>query len=319
LLQDPDMPLPAAGVVSFLAQAARSCDCPTFGLRLASRQDLSGLGPLWLLMRSADTVGQLIADLSRYFVIHTRGASVGAQPAGDGSLFVTYHLAKELPIDDRQVIELGLAMFCNEMRHHAEPDWEPASVQFCHRAPSDLRLHRRVFGPGLSFDQDRNAIRIQAEVLARPVAAADERSRRVMSAVFAGRQSRTPAAAAAMSRAEGAIRAMIPFSTCTVGEIASAVATSPRTLQRQLAESGTTFQRLRDQVRADLALKYLRQSTLRLAEISEILGFAEPSVFSRSFRRWHGCSPREARQRIADVPPGASSAWTAMPIGTDRA
>jgi hypothetical protein len=134
-------------------------------------------------MRSADTVSQLISDLSRYFVIHTRGASIGAQPVGDGSLFVTYHLAKELPIDDRQVVELGLAMFCNEIRHHAEPDWEPASVQFSHRAPSDLRLHRRVFGPALSFDQDRNAVRIQAEVLARPVAAANERSRRVMSGI----------------------------------------------------------------------------------------------------------------------------------------
>ena len=195
-------------------------------------------------------------------MIHTRGASVSAQPAGDGSVFVTYHLAKELPIDDRQVIELGLAMFCNEIRHHAEPDWEPASVQFCHRAPPDLSLHRRFFGPALSFDQDRNAVRIQAEVLARPVAAADERSRRMMSAVLAGRQSRTPEAA--LSRIEGAIRAMMPFSACTVGEVASAIATSPRTLQRQLAENGTTFQKLRDQVRADLALKYLRQSTLRL-------------------------------------------------------
>ena len=317
MLADPDMPVAAAGVVAFLAQAAKTCDCPTFGLRLAGRQDLSGLGPLWLLMRSADTVGQLVADLSRYFVLHTRGASIGAQPAGDGSLFVTLHLAKELPIDDRQVVEMGLAMICNEIRHHAEPDWNPASVQFCHRPPSDLRLHRRAFGPALSFDQDRNAVRIQAEVLARPVAASGERSRRVMSAVLAGRQSHSPAAA--VSRIEGAIRAMMPFSTCTVGDVANAIATSARTLQRQLAENGTTFQKLRDQVRADLALKYLRQSTLRFAEISEILGFAEPSVFTRSFRRWHGCTPREARRHIAQAAPGTTPAWTPMPIGIDRA
>jgi len=316
VLGDPDMPVAAAGVVAFLAQAATRCDCPTFGLRLASRQDLSGLGPLWLLMRSAENVGQLIADLARYFVIHTRGAVIGTHPAGDGSLFVTYHMARELPIDDRQLIELGLAMFCNEIRHHAEPDWEPASVQFCHRAPPDLRLHRRFFGPALSFDQDRNAVRIQPEVLARPLAAADERSRSMLNAVLAGRQSRAPAAA--LSRIEGAIRAMMPFSACTVAEVASAIATSPRTLQRQLANNGTTFQQLRDEVRADLALKYLRQSTLRLAEISEILGFAEPSVFSRSFRRWHGCTPRDARRRIASAGPGEPSGWTPLPIGADR-
>jgi AraC-like DNA-binding protein len=316
VLEDPDMPVAAAGVVAFLAQAAATCDCPTFGLRLAGRQDLSGLGPLWLLMRSADNVGQLIADLARYFVIHTRGASIGTQPAADGSLFVTYHMARELPIDDRQLIELGLAMFCNEIRHHAEPGWEPASVQFCHRAPDDLALHRRFFGPALSFDQDRNAVRIQPEVLARPLAAADERSRRMLNAVLAGRQSRAPAAA--LSRIEGAIRAMMPFSACTVGEVASAIGTSPRTLQRQLTANGTTFQELRDRVRADLALKYLRQSTLRFGEISEILGFAEPSVFSRSFRRWHGCTPRDARRRIAAAGPGAPSGWTPLPMTIDR-
>jgi len=316
MFDDPGMPIPAGGVVAFLAQAATSCDCPTFGLRLASRRDLSGLGPLWLLMRSAGNVGQLIADLARYFVMHTRGSSIGTQPADDGSLFVTYHLARELPVDDRQLIELGLAMFCNEIRHHAEPGWEPASVQFCHRAPDDLGVHRRFFGPALSFDQDRNAVRIQAEVLARSLAAADERSRSMLNAVLAGRQSRTPAAT--LSRIEGAIRAMMPFSSCTVGEVASAIATSPRTLQRQLATSGTTFQELRDQVRADLALKYLRQSALPFAEISEILGFAEPSVFSRSFRRWHGCTPREARRRIVAAGTAAPSGWTPLPMDGDR-
>ena len=75
---------------------------------------------------------------------------------------------------------------------------------------------------------------------------------------------------------------------------------------------------MRDQIRADLALKYLRQSTLQLGEISEILGFAEPSVFTRSFRRWHGCTPRDARQRIAAAPPGTTPAWTPLPIGADR-
>ena len=311
MLDDPDMPVPSAGVVSFLAAAAANCHCPTFGLRLASRQDLSVLGPLWLLMRSADTVAQLIADLARYYVIHTRGSSVAALPAGDGSVFVTYHLAKESPIDDRQVIELGVALFCNEMRSHAEPNWQPASVQFCHRAPDDLALHRRFFGPTLAFDQDRNAVRVQAELLARPLAAADERSRRMMSAVLAGRQSRTPQAA--LSRIEGAIRALMPFSSCSIGEVASTIASSPRTLQRQLAENGTTFQKLRDQIRSDLALKYLRQSTLQLAEISEILGFAEPSVFTRSFRRWHGCTPRDARRRIAAGSFGVPSARAAIP------
>ncbi len=288
-----DLPVPTLGVVAFLAQAALSCRCPTFGLRLACRQDLSVLGPLWLLMRSASTVGQLIDDLSRYFVLHTRSATVRTEAGDDGSMFVTYSTGKGIPFDDRQTIELGVALFCNELRNHAEPHWQPASVQFCHRAPADFGWHRRLFGPALSFDQDRNAVRVEPGLLARPLSASDARSRRMLSVLFADRESRLPQAA--LPRIESVIRALLPFSGCSIGEVAEAMAMSPRSLQRQLSAAGTTFQKLRDQVRADLALKYIHQSALQLAQISEILGFADPSVFSRSFRRWHGQSARAAR------------------------
>jgi AraC-like DNA-binding protein len=106
---------------------------------------------------------------------------------------------------------------------------------------------------------------------------------------------------------------MMPFSACTVGEDRGAIATSPRTLQRQLAENGTTFQKLRDQVRADLALKYLRQSTLRFARSPRSSASPSRACSPGRFRRWHGCTPREARRRIAQAAPGTTPAWTPMP------
>ena len=294
-LSDPELPVSSTSIVSFMAQAAEVCACETFGLRMASRQDLSVLGPLWLLMRSAATVGQLVADLARYFVLHTRGALVDAH-AEPGGRVVTYSMANGLPADDRQSIEIGIAMFCNELRSHAPPGWQPRSVQLRHAAAADLRWHRRFFGPTVSFDQDRNAVFVESALLERPLADADARSRRLLSAVFEGRQSKLPQVA--LARVESVVRALLPFSSCSIDEVAGAVSVSSRTLQRQLAASGATFQQLRDRVRADLALKYLRQSALQLGQISEILGYSEPSAFTRSFRRWHGCSPRDARQRL---------------------
>jgi AraC-like DNA-binding protein len=299
-LFDPEMPVPPTGIAAFLAQAAQDCACEAFGLRLASRQDLSVLGPLWLLMRSAATVDQLIADLVRYFVLHTRRALIGAHTE-PGGLVITYSMASGVRGDDRQTIELGLAMLCNELRSHAPRGWQPASVQLRHAAPADLRWHRRFFGPALSFDQDRNAVFIDGALLERPLADSDVRSRRLLSAVFEERQSKLPQAA--LVRVESAVRALLPFSSCSIDEVAAAISVSPRTLQRQLAAGGATFQQLRDRARADLALKYLRQSALQLGQISEILGYSEPSAFTRSFRRWHGCSPRAARQRFGGPAP----------------
>ncbi|MGH8797821.1 MAG: AraC family transcriptional regulator [Caldimonas sp.] len=306
-LSDPELPVSPTGIVSFLAQAAEVCACETFGLRLASRQDLSVLGPLWLLMRSAATVGQLVADLARYYVLRTRAALIDAHPE-PGGLIVSYSMANGLPAEDRQTIEFGIALFCNELHSHAPPGWQPASVQLRHAAAADLRWHRRFFGPALSFNQDRNAVFIDSALLERPLADADARSRRLLSAVFEGRQSKLPQVA--LARVESVVRALLPFSSCSIDEVASAVSVSSRTLQRQLAAGGATFQQLRDRVRADLALKYLRQSALQLGQISEILGYSEPSAFTRSFRRWHGCSPRAARQRLGDQAQSRSAQLT---------
>jgi AraC-like DNA-binding protein len=100
---------------------------------------------------------------------------------------------------------------------------------------------------------------------------------------------------AVAAKVEGVIRALPPFSSCTRWRVAQIANMSQRSLQRRLAESGTTFKQLRDRVRADIALKYLPQSNLQAAQISEILGYSEPAAFSRAFRRQHGFSPRQAR------------------------
>ena len=73
-LEVPDLPVPGAAVIGFFEAAAAATACEDFGIRLASRQDLSVLGPLWMTMRSAQTV--LDALRNNYDMkAHTRGDS----------------------------------------------------------------------------------------------------------------------------------------------------------------------------------------------------------------------------------------------------
>src|SRR5690606_18508448 len=91
------------------------------------------------------------------------------------------------------------------------------------------------------------------------------------------------------------IRALMPYAPCTIDEVARALDMPRRTLQFRLRREGTSFVALRDAVRADLAAKYLRHSDLSAARIAEVLGYADLSSLSRSFRRWNGTSLRQAR------------------------
>jgi AraC-like DNA-binding protein len=70
---------------------------------------------------------------------------------------------------------------------------------------------------------------------------------------------------------------------------------SPRTLQRKLADANTTYVQLVDDTRKDLALRYIEDPSRSLTDITFSLGFAQPSAFTRAFKRWTGLSPSDYR------------------------
>jgi len=88
----------------------------------------------------------------------------------------------------------------------------------------------------------------------------------------------------------------LPSGNVTNEKVARSLYMSSRKLQRQLQSAGTTFYTLLDEVRQDLAQKYLRAQDSSITEIGFLLGFSESSAFSRAFKRWMGVTPSEYRK-----------------------
>jgi AraC-like DNA-binding protein len=78
-------------------------------------------------------------------------------------------------------------------------------------------------------------------------------------------------------------------------DVAAALNTSARTLQRRLEENGTTFRQLRDQARFELATDMLATTNASVSEISRRLGYEEASSFTLAFKRWSGRTPSQYR------------------------
>jgi AraC-like DNA-binding protein len=100
-----------------------------------------------------------------------------------------------------------------------------------------------------------------------------------------------------ITRVKSAIAKDLPSGSPSDDFIAKAVCMTPRTLQRRLAAEGTSFSKLRDAVRRELAEQYIADPSQSLSEISYLLGFSELSAFSRAFRRWTGASPKAYREK----------------------
>lgn len=94
----------------------------------------------------------------------------------------------------------------------------------------------------------------------------------------------------------GAIQDRLTGQRPSIQVISQALHISPRTLQRRLQESGSSFQRVLDEARHLMAQYYLSNSVLELNEAAYLLGFEDPNSFGRAFRNWEGVPPRDWRE-----------------------
>jgi AraC-like DNA-binding protein len=85
----------------------------------------------------------------------------------------------------------------------------------------------------------------------------------------------------------------------SMSSAAAAVGVSPSTLRRRLHEERTTFREIVDEVRCELAERYLLDPRWSIGQISAQLGFSYVAAFNKAFRRWKGKSPSEHRATLA--------------------
>ena len=104
-----------------------------------------------------------------------------------------------------------------------------------------------------------------------------------------------PKAPVLSARVHANIERLLQDGQCTSSAVAAMLGMHPRTLQRRLRAEGKAFEAIKDDVRRDLALRYLTRSELPLIRVAELLGYSETSVLSRSCHRWFAASPRQVR------------------------
>lgn len=175
-------------------------------------------------------------------------------------------------------------------------------VAFRHPAPTDTSHHREVFGVEPTFDAGANCIVFDAELLDLPLPQANEWSLRayeeLCKELVDKRRGRTGFA--------GTVRDLLarhPGEIPDQTTVAAELHLSPRTLFRRLAEEGTSFRALVDEVRETLAEEMLCTAGMTTEQVSSRLGYAEPACFVRAFKRWKGVSPQAFRaQNHAPVP-----------------
>ncbi|MDB5987406.1 MAG: AraC family transcriptional regulator [Nevskia sp.] len=293
-LRDADLLISGRAVIRFFDIAARTCRRRNWGLEMSAGTRLAAvIGPLWVLLRNARTVGEMCEDLARNYDLYSSAALMSFESSGGGAI-LGWSAASGQADNEVQIAEFALATVLGEVRSHGPPDWTPTAVWFRHEAPRDLRTHRRLFGPNLHFNSDRNAIHLDGRILGRPLRGNRPGNRTLVRNIL--RNEEGVLVTAAPLQVEGIVRTLLPFAPCGIKDVAVAMGLSVRSLQERLKASDQSFRSIKDAVRCDLAGKYLKHSEMSATQIAGLLAYSDLSSLSRSFRRWHDRSVRATRR-----------------------
>ena len=104
---------------------------------------------------------------------------------------------------------------------------------------------------------------------------------------------------------ENQLLSALPSGRVQTAVIAEQLGMSVRSFTRHLAQEGTSFSEVLDQVRHRLALRYLEDEHVALQQIAWLLGYSEIGAFNHAFKRWEGTSPGQTRRaRSVSTTPG---------------
>jgi len=272
------------------------------GLHAAESYNPGALSIVGYVVLSCRTAAEALDRLARYApllndglqveLVDRAGLTICQFGAVDG-------LDSLLNRDARHVMETLAAGIVVTLRRLATAPLDPIEVTFRHRAPASLGEHARVLGPAVRFEHSQNAVVYSSSALDTPFISADA----ALLGMFEGDARRRLQELAARDGVSGRVLAFLGRrlrgAVPPLAEVASELAMSERSIQRSLGEEQTSYRQLVDEVRKNLAIEHLSRPGTSATDVAFLLGFSEPSAFTRAFRRWTGAAPTEFRAASA--------------------
>lgn len=312
------------GLISYPRFAALLESCaersgnPLFGLQYGLFQGINIFGSLLYLVRNATDVSEALKDLSRYYHVHDNVGGVLLERQGQHSLLSYTALDDNMP-GQRQINELAMGVGQQLMRTLLGSRWQPEHVLFKHAPMAPLAQYRRLLGVIPKFNTPYQAWMFDSALLDIPLSDADKALHRLiqqhLDSVSELHVNELP------DYIRRLLRNFLPGGRVTIDTIADFMQLSPRTLQRHLAESDSSFQVLLDETRESMSEHYLRDSQVSMAQLSELLGYSDQSAFSRAFQRWKGMTPRQwlkSQPKATISVPGLGRKLAPIPIDGRR-
>ncbi len=290
-----DERVPAMPMQAIWRRAVELTGDEGFGLACAKNLHpaaFQGLGFAWI---ASATLKDAFHRLVRYYRLISSEGEVVLQESDD-DIWLWYKIpqgGQGAPAS----LDAALAVFIQLCRFTKGDDFNPKQVEFQHAAPTDKSKFDAFFKCPIVFSADENRLLFSRQELEVSLPMASPSLARANDQVVIDYIKKHDKGNI-VNAVRGCIIELLPSGEVSQESVARQVNRSSRSLQRKLAEHGTSYKQLYEEIRKELAMQYLKETNRTISEVTYLLGFSEPSNFARSFKRWCGTTPNEYQSNL---------------------
>ena len=281
-----------------LETAANEEQCFYFGLLVAKHQPAIPLSMLGQMMKLCPTIGAAISKGHQYNSIYSH-IVYWESLIESGFVRLSRKLYHAQVGVYGQCNTYGVVQVYKLLRALSNNRLQPTSVTFIHAEPdtATVKKYNNYFNIQVQFNQENDSITFPEEYLQLPIATADSRLLELIETHAGALQEKFRLDTDIVTNVRLIIRLKCSESACSLEHVARMLNLHPKTLHRQLKNSGMTFKQLLNEERCNLAQYYLSKSSIQLIQLAEILGYSDASAFSRAFKNQSGLSPKALKAK----------------------
>ena len=303
-LSAPETLIPTSSTARLLAHAAWTEGIENLGLLSGQEARIDSLGIYGRLIRRSPTVAEALGAVVRNHRMFSSDGRMWLRHR-DEDVELCQAFTGGFDRDDdgwRQASHYVLMLMLGIVRLGAGPTWRPAEVRLQSGEAAAVRDAEPLSGARLRFAQPATAITVPRPLL-------DEPLRPTACELAIPRESiEAWEVSAPAGDFVGSIVQVVEMLSWEgypdIHMTADVLGMSVRTLQRHLTAAGVTHESLLGRARFATAAALLEESDGRILDIAFDLGYSDHAHFTRAFRRWAGCSPREFRRNAGKAVAG---------------
>ncbi len=292
--KSPDGYIPLETYLLIEEAAARCTDDPCFGLHMGQYAEPGSWSILGYMMMNCENLGQAFEKSARYQRIIGNLIS--------GHAYLKFNKIKAVletpdyaPEMSRHCFEAAISSSVRMMRSLTGTEISPSQVTFTYPTPACVDEYERVFQCPVLFKDRHNSMTLDFKILRTPILLPNPELLAHFedyAQTFLAEMERKDATT---QRVTKIILSRLDDEDLTINKVAKEMSVSVRTLQNRLKDEGVVFSDLLMDIRQRLAKKYLREN-YTVEEITYLLGYSEPSVFRKAFKKWSGVTPKTFRE-----------------------